>query len=58
MLSDLVAGRRATTIAEAIDIMTDLDRSLSDADGLKWFNRLYLQGHRGGSRRRYDHDIS
>ena len=43
MLSDLVAGRRATTIAEAVDIMVALDRGLPDADGLKWFNRLYLQ---------------
>jgi uncharacterized protein DUF5995 len=43
VLSDLVAGRRAATIEQAVDIMTGLDRSLSDADGLKWFNRLYLQ---------------
>jgi hypothetical protein len=43
VLSDLVAGRRAVTIEEAVDIMTALDRSLSDNDGLKWFNRLYLQ---------------
>ncbi len=43
MLTDLVAGRRATTIAEAVDIMAALDRALPDVDGLKWFNRLYLQ---------------
>jgi hypothetical protein len=43
VLSDLAAGRRAATIQEAVDIMTSLDRSLPDADGLKWFNRLYLQ---------------
>jgi hypothetical protein len=43
VLSDLVAGRRAATIEEAVDIMTALDRTLSDNDGLKWFNRLYLQ---------------
>ena len=43
MLTDLVAGRRATTIEEVIDIMVALDRDLPDADGLKWFNRLYLQ---------------
>lgn len=42
MLSDLVAGRRATTIGEAADIMTALDGQLSDTDGVKWFNRLYL----------------
>ena len=43
MLSDLAAGRRAATIGEAVDIMTALDRSLPDGDGLKYFNRLYLQ---------------
>jgi Family of unknown function (DUF5995) len=43
MLAELVAGRRATTIDEVVDIMTALDHSLSDNDGLKWFNRLYLQ---------------
>jgi hypothetical protein len=43
MLTDLAAGRRATTIADAVDIMTALDRSLPDDDGVKWFNRLYLQ---------------
>ena len=43
MLRDLVAGRRAATIEEVIDIMTALDRDLSDVDGVKWFNRLYLQ---------------
>jgi hypothetical protein len=43
MLADLVAGRRATTIADAVDIMLALDRSLPDRDGLKWFNRLYLR---------------
>ncbi|HUP39553.1 MAG TPA: DUF5995 family protein, partial [Vicinamibacterales bacterium] len=43
MLSDLISGRRAETVRDAVDIMTGLDRSLADADGLKWFNRLYLQ---------------
>lgn len=43
MLTELAAGRRATTIAEAVEIMTALDRDLPDGDGLKWFNRLYLQ---------------
>lgn len=43
MLSDLVEGRRAASIQEVVDIMTALDRTLPDADGLKWFNRLYLQ---------------
>ncbi len=43
MLSESMTGRRATTIAEVVDIMEMLDRELSDADGLWWFNRLYLR---------------
>jgi hypothetical protein len=43
MLRELVAGRRAATIEEVIDIMVALDRDLPDVDGVKWFNRLYLQ---------------
>jgi hypothetical protein len=43
MLSELMKVRRATTIAEVVDIMEMLDRELSDADGLWWFNRLYLR---------------
>ena len=43
MLAELAAGRRATTIEDVVEIMTALDRELSDNDGVKWFNRLYLQ---------------
>ena len=43
MLAELTAGRRAKTIEDVVDIMTALDRGLSDNDGVKWFNRLYLQ---------------
>jgi hypothetical protein len=43
MLSELVKVRRATTITDVVDIMELLDRELSDADGLWWFNRLYLR---------------
>jgi hypothetical protein len=43
MLSELMKVRRATNIAEVVDIMEMLDRELSDADGLWWFNRLYLR---------------
>jgi hypothetical protein len=43
MLSDLINGRRAETVGDAVDIMAGLDMSLADTDGLKWFNRLYLQ---------------
>ncbi len=43
VVTDLVNGRRAATVDDVIDVMTSLDRSLPDGDGLKWFNRLYLQ---------------
>lgn len=43
MLSELTKVRRATTITDVVDIMEMLDRELSDADGLWWFNRLYLR---------------
>ena len=35
--------RRASSIADAIDIMTALERELSQDDGVWWFNRLYLR---------------
>ena len=42
MLHDLL---RATvhSIDEAVTVMTAIDQRLPDADGLKWFNRLYLR---------------
>jgi len=43
MLSELMKVRRAATITEVVDIMEMLDRELADADGLWWFNRLYLR---------------
>jgi hypothetical protein len=43
MLSELMKVRRAATVTEVVDIMEMLDRELSDADGLWWFNRLYLR---------------
>jgi hypothetical protein len=33
----------AESIEDAIAIMTAIDESLPDSDGLKWFNRLYLR---------------
>jgi Family of unknown function (DUF5995) len=42
MLADIVATP-AQTIDDVIAKMTAIDASLADADGLKWFNRLYLQ---------------
>lgn len=43
MLSDATRRRRAASIAEVVDIMTTLDRELSDGDGVRWFNHLYLR---------------
>jgi hypothetical protein len=43
MLSESMTVRRARTVAEVVEIMEMLDRELSDADGLWWFNRLYLR---------------
>ena len=43
MLSEITKRRRARTIAEVVDIMTILERELSDTDGLWWFNHLYLR---------------
>ncbi len=42
MLTDIVATP-AQTIDDVIAKMTGIDGRLADADGLKWFNRLYLQ---------------
>ena len=39
----LIKRRRASSIAEVVDIMTALERELSRSDGLWWFNRLYLR---------------
>src|SRR6185436_21054921 len=43
MVSELTRRRRASSIAEAVDIMTALDNELSDRDGVWWFNHLYLR---------------
>jgi len=40
---DLVRAAPVSTIDEVLSIMTALDNRLPDSDGLKWFNRLYLQ---------------
>jgi Family of unknown function (DUF5995) len=42
-LIQLLNRAPARSIDEAIEIMTDIDRTLTDADGVKWFNRLYLR---------------
>ena len=43
MLSEVIKRRRASSIAEVVDIMTALERELSRNDGLWWFNHLYLR---------------
>jgi hypothetical protein len=41
-LADVLARTPVDTIPDVIEIMTRLDQSLPDGDGVKWFNRLYL----------------
>jgi Family of unknown function (DUF5995) len=41
-LYDLVTAPAPVTIAQVIDIMQQIDDCLSNNDGLKWFNQLYL----------------
>jgi len=43
MLQDILAGRTAASIDDVIAMMTAIDQRLPDADGVKWFNRLYLR---------------
>jgi hypothetical protein len=38
----IVTAPAPTTVAEVIAAMEQIDACLSNADGLKWFNRLYL----------------
>jgi hypothetical protein len=41
-LYQLVSGAEPTTIGDVLQTMESIDRLLSDGDGLKWFNRLYM----------------
>jgi hypothetical protein len=43
MLEELLHATPVRTIDEAVAVMTAIDSALPDADGLKWFNRLYLR---------------
>jgi hypothetical protein len=43
MLDDILALRPVDSIDGAVQLMTAIDDFLPDADGLKWFNRLYLK---------------
>jgi len=43
MLQNILARCPVSSIADAIQVMIDIDLVLADNDGLKWFNRLYLE---------------
>src|SRR5688572_6621505 len=43
MLEAILRNTPAQSIEAAVAVMTAIDRTLPDADGLKWFNRLYLR---------------
>ena len=43
MLKEALRGAPVSSIDEVLAVMTAIDTALPDSDGLKWFNRLYLQ---------------
>src|SRR5215207_8054658 len=43
MLTDIIGRTPARSIDEVVAAMTAIDATLPDADGVKWFNRLYLR---------------
>ena len=43
MLTDILRPAPVSSIDGVLSIMTAIDQRLPDSDGLKWFNRLYLQ---------------
>ena len=43
MLSDILLRTPARSIDDVVALMTAIDETLPDDDGLKWFNRLYLR---------------
>ena len=43
MLTEILRPAPVSTIDGVLSIMTAIDERLPDSDGLKWFNRLYLQ---------------
>jgi Family of unknown function (DUF5995) len=47
MLTDILRPAPVSSIDGVLSIMTAIDNDLPDSDGLKWFNRLYLQVTRG-----------
>ena len=43
MLTDILQPAPVSSIDDVLAIMTAIDSRLPDSDGVKWFNRLYLQ---------------
>jgi hypothetical protein len=43
MLTDIVNSAPVSSIDDVLSVMSAIDSCLPDSDGLKWFNRLYLQ---------------
>src|SRR5512145_1163766 len=43
MLTETLRSTPVSSIDQVLEIMAAIDLQLPDADGLKWFNRLYLQ---------------
>jgi hypothetical protein len=43
MLQDILAATPVRSVDDALAVMTAIDSRLPDADGVKWFNRLYLR---------------
>jgi len=43
MLKEALRSVPVSSIEGVVSVMTAIDAALPDADGLKWFNRLYLQ---------------
>src|SRR6476619_1638363 len=43
MLTDILKPAPVLSINDVLSIMTAIDSRLPDSDGVKWFNRLYLQ---------------
>lgn len=41
-LYQIVSGPAATSVDDVLEKMQQIDRTLPDNDGLKWFNRLYM----------------
>jgi hypothetical protein len=39
----IVSGDAPSTIEDVLTVMQQIDQTLDDSDGLKWFNRLYMK---------------